>query len=463
MDEINKENRDNTTTKDSNYFLRYIIIHLKRLISLNVDSDHNATINRIEEGISFRGTNIWILAFAIIIACVGLNVNSTAVIIGAMLLSPLMGPILGVGLAVGIHDFGLLNRSLRNFGIMVLISITASTLYFLISPLSDAQSELLARTQPTIYDVLIAFFGGMAGIVAHSRKGDKVIIILGVAIATALMPPLCTAGYGLATGQFNFFFGAFYLFFINTFFIALATVLMIYYLKIPQRSFVNPKRAKTVKLYIYIFTAIVCIPSILGAFNMIKETSFNSSAIRFVNDLQKNPLLENSQIISSTREYSRKNSTISLVLIGDALSEQQIENIKAKLPEFGLKNTDLVIRQPMGNDKNFMEELYKKNAELSDRIVQYEDELIKIQAEAISNEQIAKEIRTQFNSVNSFSIARMIYTDIKTLKSDTVPTLYVQWSENPSHEDAKRLNDWLKVRLKLAELKTINDTVSFND
>ena len=451
-----------TEKKDRNYISRYIILHVKRLISLNVDSDHNATINRIEEGIGFRGTNIWILAFAIIIACVGLNVNNTAAIIGAMLLSPLMGPILGIGLAVGIHDYSLLNRSVRNFGIMVLISISASTLYFFISPLSDAQSELLARTQPTIYDVLIAFFGGLAGIVAHSRKGEKIIIVLGVAIATALMPPLCTAGYGLATGQFNFFFGAFYLFFINTFFIALATVLMTYYLKIPKRSFVNPIKAKKVKMYIYIFTAIVCVPSVWGAFNMIKESSFNSSAIRFVNDLQQNPLLENSQIISSTREYSRKNSTISVVLIGDALNEQQIENIKNKLPEFGLKNTNLVIRQPMGNDKNFMDELYKKNAELSDKIVKYEDELIKIQAEAVSNQQIAKEIQTQFNNVNSFSVSRMIYTNIQTLKSDTIPTLYVEWAQNPSEEDTQRLNKWLKVRLKLNQLKAIN-TVSENE
>jgi len=340
---------------------------------------------------------------------------------------------------------------------MVLISITASTLYFFISPLSDAQSELLARTQPTIYDVLIAFFGGMAGIVAHSRKGEKIIIILGVAIATALMPPLCTAGYGLATGRLNFFFGAFYLFFINTFFIALATVLMTYYLKLPKRSFVDPRKAAKVKRYIYIFAAIVCVPSIFVALNMIRESSFNSNAIRFVNDLQTNPLIENTQIISSKREYSRKGSKISIVLVGKTLEDPQIEDIKRKLPEFGLKNTDLFISQPMGSDKNFMEELYKKNAELSDKIITYENERIKILAEAIPNEQIAREIKTQFNNIYSFSVSKMIYIDIKTLKSDTIPTVYVEWSKNPSEEDTERLNNWLKVRLNLNKLKSINN------
>lgn len=227
---------------------------LKEKANIHEDSDIESTVLNIQKDVEFKGVNIWILAFAIIVASVGLNVNSTAVIIGAMLISPLMGPITGIGLAIGTNDFDLLRKSLVNLGIMVGISLTASTAYFLVSPLSDAQSELLARTTPTIFDVFIAFFGGLAGIVASSRKGGKFTVVAGVAIATALMPPLCTTGYGLATGQFNFFFGAFYLFLINSFFIALATFLMVRYLRFPKKIFMDPKRERRVKQSIMFFS-----------------------------------------------------------------------------------------------------------------------------------------------------------------------------------------------------------------
>ena len=184
--------------------------------------DEKEIVEQITSGVSFKGANLWVLIFAIFIASLGLNVNSTAVIIGAMLISPLMGPIIGMGLATGINDFALLRRAAKNFGIATVISILTATIYFLITPLGEAQSELLARTSPTIYDVLIATFGGAAGILALCTKG-KGNVIPGVAIATALMPPLCTAGYGLATGHFLYFLGAFYLFFINTVFISLST------------------------------------------------------------------------------------------------------------------------------------------------------------------------------------------------------------------------------------------------
>jgi uncharacterized hydrophobic protein (TIGR00271 family) len=398
------------------------------------------------------------LVFAIIVASVGLNVNSTAVIIGAMLISPLMGPIMGVGLAVGISDNKMLNRSLKNFGSMVLISIMASTLYFLISPLSDAQSELLARTSPTIYDVLIAFFGGLAGIVAYSRKGDKILIVSGVAIATALMPPLCTAGYGLATGQWNFFFGAFYLFFINSFFIALATCVMTYYLKLPKHAYTNPQTAKKVNRSIYLFTILVCIPSIFMAVNMIKESSFNSSAIRFMNDLEHNPLLEDAQIVNSSRSYSSDLSTITIALIGRHLENEQIEELQQKLPDFGLKNTRLIVRQLMhDNDMSIsgevMEDLYKQNLFLSNEIARYKEEITNMQGEIIPSEQIAKEIQVQFGNIHSFSVSKMIYTDIKTLSTDTIPTAYIVWTEKPKETDAEQLDKWLKVRLSLDRLQ----------
>ena len=295
------------STKHRSFKVMFVAVwrKFKSLLIIHDDTDIEATIASIQRSVEFRGVNLWILFFAIIIASIGLNVNSTAVIIGAMLISPLMGPINGIGLAVGTFDMKLLQRSIRNLGIMVVISLLASTVYFVLSPLSDAQSELLARTRPTIFDVLIATFGGLAGIVAASRKEQPFTVISGVAIATALMPPLCTAGFGLATLQFKYFFGAFYLFFINSFFIALATFLMVRYLKFPISKFVDPRREKIVKRSIMFFTILVMVPSLFTAISVVKESAFNSQAIKFVNDLQKNDILKDSQIISYDKIYDK--------------------------------------------------------------------------------------------------------------------------------------------------------------
>lgn len=205
--------------------------------------DFPEVIKNIESGVVFRGTNLWVLIFAIFVASLGLNVNSTAVIIGAMLISPLMGPIIGMGLGLGIHDLALLKKAALNYLFAVVVSLLTSTVFFLLSPIDEAHSEILSRTSPNIYDVLIAFFGGMAGIIALSSrlKGN---VIPGVAIATALMPPLCTAGYGLATWRLNFFFGAFYLFIINTVFIALATLITLKFLNFPYKEEPYQKNAE---------------------------------------------------------------------------------------------------------------------------------------------------------------------------------------------------------------------------
>ena len=221
-----------------------LLVYIKSLFRLDLDFDLDGTEEILRKGTNFTGSNAWVLFFAILICSVGLNMNSTAVVIGAMLISPLMGPIMGVGLSLGIQDLTLFKASLKSLISMVLISVLASALYFALTPLQAASSELLARTQPTIYDVLIAAFGGATGIVAGSRK-DRGNAIPGVAIATALMPPLCTAGYGLGTGQFNYFLGAFFLFLINTVFIGLATLLFVKYLRFPLREFVDSRTENT--------------------------------------------------------------------------------------------------------------------------------------------------------------------------------------------------------------------------
>lgn len=244
--------------------------------------DELETIDTISKGIEFKGTNLWVLIFATFIASLGLNTNSTAVIIGAMLISPLMGPIMGFGVGLGISDFDMIKRSFRNFATATIFSVITSSFYFMISPISEAQSELLARTQPTVYDVLIAFFGGLAGIIASSTK-SKGNVIPGVAIATALMPPLCTAGYGIATGNLYYFFGAFYLFFINTVFISVATYLVVRVLKYPKKVFLDKAREKTVHRYVGIIVFFTLVPSLFLSYNLIRTSYFNDRVTRYIN------------------------------------------------------------------------------------------------------------------------------------------------------------------------------------
>ena len=247
---------------------------MKGRFSLDEDkAQRDEVVASVSKGVEFRGVNLWVLIFATMIASLGLNVNSAAVIIGAMLISPIMGPIMGVGLALGINDFELLKKSLRNLALMFIVAIITSTVYFFISPLSSNSSELLARTVPTTYDVLIALFGGLAGIVAQTRQDRTSTVIPGVAIATALIPPLCTAGFGLATGQIKFFVGAFYLFFINSVFIALATYLMVRFLKYEKNAFIDKVRERNVKRLMMVITLVTFIPSVVIGFHMVRVLS----------------------------------------------------------------------------------------------------------------------------------------------------------------------------------------------
>ena len=440
---------------------------LKTLANLSTDTDIDATVNSIEKGVEFKGANVWILFFAIIIASVGLNVNSTAVIIGAMLVSPLMGPINGIGLAVGVNDSALLKRSLQNLIVMVLISLTASTAYFFISPLNDAQSELLARTSPTIYDVFIAVFGGFAGIVASSRKEGKITIISGVAIATALMPPLCTAGFGLATGQYNFFLGAFYLFFINSFFIALATFVMVRYMHFPMKQYIDASRQKIVRRTITAFSIIVIVPSVFVAWNMIAETRFDSKAIHYVQDIQKEVIFDEIEIISMQRNYSRKEKEIALSLVGKTLEQNQIEHLQRKLHDYGLADAKLSIKQTGGTiDVNMQANVLSKLLDRKDEQLQRKDETImelnseleKMKLSGIDNLQIAREIAAGYPNVKRFSVSNQaVYTDVLTGKSDTVPTLLIEWMNPNDTVNESKLIEWLKVRLSIETLKVIDE------
>lgn len=454
------------TPKESQSLFKQIRDKFKEITQLQEDTDIEATVSSVKKAADFKGPTVWVLACAIIIASVGLNVNSTAVIIGAMLVSPVMGPILGIGMAIGITDRDLLRKSLVNFGVMVIISLIFSTLYFLISPLNDARSELLARTSPTIFDVIIAFFGGAAGIIATSRKEQSFTVISGVAIATALMPPLCTAGYGLATGQFQYFLGAVYLFFINSFFISLATFIMVRYLHFPYVQYLDPHQRRLVKRTITIFAILVIVPSIFMAINVIRESRFQYQANKFVKEIQLTDMFEDTQVLSAEKEFHRNGSCIQLSLFGRALSQDEISQLQNKLNDYGIKKTTLEIKQTghsinmdVSVQANIIENLLTKR----DSVIAEKDSIIRLMEQDItlqkrvadSYEQIACEIALQFPFVKNFSIDNSVQVDVKTTKAKTFPTLIVTYNGDPSDEDKQQFFKWIKIRLAVDNLQIL--------
>ena len=449
----------------SRKFRKFWLI-VRKYTQIREDTDYQATIESISKGIEFKGVNVWILFFAIIIASVGLNVNSTAVIIGAMLISPLMGPITGLGLAVGTYDEELLRKSIKNLAIMVSISVIASTLYFIISPLSDARSELLARTQPTIFDVFIAFAGGLAGIIATSRKSQSITVISGVAIATALMPPLCTAGYGIATLQIWYFLGAFYLFFINSFFIALATFVMVRYLRFPQAQYVDVKRKKTVKRMISFFTLIVLIPSIYLATDVVQEAAFMTQSNKFVKDIQETPVFKNTQIINADRDYHHRSQSVTISLVGKPISSDNIAKMQDQLQtDYGLKKANLIIKQTgetidITKQNEIIEDiLNKKDSKIAQQdsiIAELRSKINKAQNAETLSEQLAKEINAQYSDVKEFAVTDLVKYDTKTIEHKTIAVVYIRWNNGDHAAEEQKLVQWLKVRLGVNELKVIH-------
>ena len=319
----------------------------------NEIDDFDKIYETIEKGVNFKGSNIWILIAAVIVASIGLNMNSTAVVIGAMLISPLMGPINGMGYSIATYDFLLFRKAIKNFTFAVIASLIASTTYFAISPISTVHSELLARTSPSIYDVLIALFGGLAGIVAISSK-QKGTVIPGVAIATALMPPLCTAGYGLATGQFYYFFGAFYLFTINAVFIAISSILISQILKFPIRTLIDRVKKKKINQMISIIIMLVVIPSIYLGYNLVQKEKFTNNATRYVNSIN---VVEGSYLLKNV--INPINNSIILIYGGASLSEIQKKNITERAKDFSLNNAKIEFQQGFSFDA-----IAKKNTQV---------------------------------------------------------------------------------------------------
>jgi len=381
---------------------------LRRLFNLRRDQASPETIDGdIRDGVKVGGTNLWVLMCAILIASIGLNVNSTAVIIGAMLISPLMGPIMGVGYGLGVQNTPLIRQSLRSLGVFVGISLAASTLYFVITPLSGVSSELLARTSPTIWDVLIAFFGGAAGMIGQTRK-EPTTLIPGVAIATALMPPLCTAGYGLATGQAGFFFGAFYLFTINSVFIALATLGITRVLRLPLRAYADDGVRRRTRWVISATVLLTLLPSIYLAVELVRHEWFSSRAQRYVAALESSD--RNLVVLDSDIDPRRR--LIKITLLGEALTPELQGNLEARLPAFGLDDATLEIRDPAARPATAaaapLAEAQRRTQvqlqEQTERLAALETRLGHSQREAADLSRLGEEIRAQWPDAHGVQV-----------------------------------------------------------
>lgn len=421
--------------------------------SLFADKAEDEEIERrIRDGVELSGATPWILIFAIFVASVGLNVNSTAVIIGAMLISPLMGPIMGAGLGVAVYDFDLVKRALFNLGIATLISLIVSTLYFSASPLQDAQSELLARTTPTIWDVFIALFGGLAGIIGVTRN-EKSSVIPGVAIATALMPPVCTAGFGVASGQWAFVGGALYLYTINCVFIALATVIGIRLLRLKRHRFADERSERRVKLSLLIIALGTAIPSAYFAVKLVSNEVFKSNANKFIT--QEFALKETQVATSKINPTAR---TIEVALIGLPLNQTTLRNIEGRLAVAGLDGSKLIIHQTVDNKVDVMA---LKSGLLSDLYVngqealRQKDELVKKLQQEISAKNtlfskandIYAELRAQYPAVTSVIVSEGVEVLSDSTKKQLIQ-LSVKSSKPLSKEEKIRIESWFKVRIK---------------
>lgn len=439
---------------------------LRSLFSLNADkAPEEETIASIKAGIDFRGANLWILIFAIFVASLGLNTNSAAVIIGAMLISPLMGPIIGMGLGVGINDFELLKRAFRSFATASIFSVLTATFYFYITPIAEAQSELLARTSPTIYDVLIALFGGLAGIVALSSTGQRGgNVIPGVAIATALMPPLCTTGFGIATGNWLYAAGAFYLYIINSIFISLATFVGVNIMHFRKKVFVDKQREKRVKHIIITIAVLTILPATLLTFVLVRENIFETKVNSFIAHQIAN---DSTQVISKNVDYRRQE--VRLVTIGSEISAAEQERIQQQLEHYDLQGVRLCIVQgtknmSAGELQHIIGDHTAKVASESSRLVGVErSRADRLEAECRPYREtlgkttaLAAEIKPLFADVTGVSVGRgttMLCTDSAQL--DTTTLVVINMRRAPSKADRQRLEQWLSARLRTNRMQLI--------
>lgn len=416
------------------------------------EEDRQKVLENVKANISFNGPNVWILACAIIVASVGLNINSTAVIIGAMLISPLMGPIVGAGFALAIFDFSLLKKSLNNLLIATVVSLTVATLYFFLSPFKQTQSEILARTSPNIYDVLIAFFGGLVGVIAITRveKGNP---IPGVAISTALMPPLCTAGYGLATSHTSFFFGALYLYCINCVFICIATFVIVKSLNYPQVSRLDKKQEKQIHYLVYTLLLLMILPSIYFAYTLLQEQKFRNNADIFI---EREFVDKGNILIYKKLDYSPDSSEIKLAFLKKQFTLTEANELTKKLAVYHLNKTKILFKDTGNNlDKlknDILNEVSKQERQLA--VMETSVKNSTTDNNVFDNRQIFNEANALFPSIQSIAVSTQTFASKDTLIDRSV-VLYETKIDLTKKEKILFAN-WLKEKLKASNLEIIN-------
>lgn len=453
--------------------------YFKTRFSLEEDKAHrDEVIASISKGAEFRGVNLWVLIFATMIASLGLNVNSPAVIIGAMLISPIMGPIISSGLALSINDYDLLKKSLRSFARMMIVAMVTSTLYFLISPLSTPGSELLARTTPTAYDVFIALFGGMAGMVAQTRRDKTSTVIPGVAIATALIPPLCTAGFGIATAQPRIFFGALYLFSINSVFIAMAAYIIVRLLKYEHKVAVDKARERRRNIIMAVTTLVVFIPSVVIGVHMINVSVFESKVATYVSHVFNFP---QTRVIDKKMTYKvgRTPSQVELMLVGDPLDDQTIENARTQMRDYGLESVELTVRQASHTERmdyvslnaSYVELLEEKNDRIKSMRTRHAEEIDakNRDIEQLNREldyycfrnidvnDIAREAGKCMSNIGSLSLTKGMEYDTNGAEYDATLICIVRPVNAARGIDRKMLLEWLRIRTKVDNIRLFVD------
>ncbi len=465
-----KDSKD-AVKEDAKGLFASLQIFLKNLLDFREDTDRDATIAAIKADIPFRGATSWILVCSIFVASIGLNANSTAVVIGAMLISPLMGPILGIGFSIAVNDIDTLKRSMINLAVMIILSLLTAFLFFYFFPLSEDTSELLGRIRPDIRDVLIAFFGGLALIIARTKKGTIASVIFGVAIATALMPPLCTAGYGLAIGNFNYFGGAMYLFSINTIFIALATFLVLKLLKFPMQRYANSKRRRLVSRVATLVAIVVMIPAVWTFINVLEESRYQRDYKNFM----KNEIEANNDLWLQRDRLDMVNRKITLYFNG-AISKATDSDLRNELKDYeNISTFDLIINSNESRSADRIIDLYdravidieaqdstitvlrKEIEELQLNIKSLNDQL---ENKNIDNDHIvftglARDAKIRYKELEYFGLAQRLESS-DFIKVDTTTVVSLRWNSSLSESlkviEENKLRDWLKELLKTEKI-----------
>lgn len=445
---------------------------LRDLLSIREGVQYQTTVTEVTKSIEFKGYSLWVLMCSIGVACVGLNNDSTAVIIGAMLISPLMGPIRGIGLAAGTNDLKLLFRSLKNFGVMVGVSVLIAFLYFWATPLKTETPEILARVRPQILDVIVAFVGGLAGIIAATRN-DVSTVVPGVAIATALMPPLCTAGFGLAIGNASYFLGAMYLFLLNSLFICLSTLIVVRYLKFPIKHFINPRTQRRVQMIIGGFLLLIIIPAGFKFYEVIQESIFFTNSQDYVNKVIRP--YEDAHLASEHYVYEKDEKVIEVFFIGKTIPPEIVREWKRRLEDYNLEGTHLKIFQDedtdnMGVSTEYLMEAQRKHGQDLERMAReiaakesrlrtLSEKLEVLQPFEVDLKRLDRKLAFEFPEMVSYSYSTALRSNLKG-ESDTIITILPLWSDTLSYRQVNqkedRLKQWLAIEMNEQHVEVVS-------